>query len=94
MPRGIYKRKKAGKRKSAKRGGIGETLTRKRGKVAPKPEFGLTYRPDDFSGTVRVWRNDWPGDVFESLSPERFKELEFWAIRFSIPLKQVVDEED
>lgn len=44
----------------------------------------------------RVWREDWPGDMFEVMNAEQFSKVQYVAARFTIQLKEhdLVSDED
>jgi hypothetical protein len=42
-------------------------------------------------GDYRVWRGDWQGDMFETLTPYEFENLKSVCVRFGILL---VDQDD
>lgn len=49
---------------------------------------------DDGLPHFRVWREDWPGDVFEVMTPIDFEFTAKHFQRFSFPMIQKFDDED
>lgn len=63
-------------------------------KSNPKPEpiaFGWRWHDGDIR---RVWRNDWPGDMFELLSSNEWLVFLVWAQRFSFRVIEAEDNDD
>lgn len=84
MPRGIYNRTKAKPRKK---------YYRKPQVVAAAAEIrgiSLQYR-DHQDDMKRVWRADWPGDVFEIMTAEQFRQVQYVCARFSMSLTEADD---
>lgn len=55
----------------------------------------IYWRDHRSSGDIkRVWREDWPGDAFEIVTAEQFKEMEKTFIRFGFAVIKKEMEED
>lgn len=58
-------------------------------KIKPRPD--IYYRPHDTAdeaGPQRVWRRDWPGDMFEVMSPQEFAALREVCVRMGFWLSR------